>query len=190
MNNPATNPVSHTMEPTRGPHEAEFVVFYSPGTLYAEITSKPIPSRDVKLAVQMAETIIERYDAKPYGFRFETRIVSEPIPDGKGGTLDVQSKRVSQTGAYFLGGKLETYDEVVARNDPKEDILRSNMKFGSPIVCVTTNVYRSTHPFEEYDFVVDAAGEIAERGDDPRWVAYRNERTRVLQAWLDEGAPL
>lgn len=159
-------------------HKQEFVTFYSPGTLFAETTSKPIESRDVKLAVQMAETVVERYGAKPYGFRFETRIVADPIPDGQGGTLVVQSKCVAESGTHFLGGKLETYDEVVSRNNPKEGILRLNM-FGTPIVCVTANSFIDTRPFEADDFVVNAEGEIVERGDDPKHVAYRAMRTEL-----------
>lgn len=159
----------------------EFVTFYSPGTLFSEMTQKPIAERDVKLAVQMSETIRERYNARPYGFVFETRIVSDPVPDGEGGELHVESKLVECSGTYFLGGKLETLDEVEARNDPKESILRGNMENDdSHIVCVTTNGYRSVHPFTERDFVVNAAGKITERGDDPRYVAYREEVRKRL----------
>ena len=156
------------------PQRQEFVIFYSPGTFVSEMTTNPIAERDTKLAVQMSETVRERYNARPYGFKFETRIVAEPVPDGEGGELMVQPKTVATSGMYFLGGKLETLDEVEARNDPKEDILRSNMRNASShIVCVNENGYRSTLPFTEKDVVVNATGEIVERGDDPKHVAYR-----------------
>jgi hypothetical protein len=152
----------------------EFVTFYSPGTLFAETTTKEIGERNVKVALAMAETITERYNATPYGFRFETRIVAEPLPDGEGGTLRVDPKTVAESGTYFLGGKLVTLDEVEARDDPKESILRSNMRCNdSTIVCEVVRGYKSTHPFTDKDFVVDASGEVTERGDDPRHVAYR-----------------
>ncbi len=54
------------------------------------------------------------------------------------------------------------------------------MKDHAPIVCVTTNVYRSTQPFEEGDVVVDAKGVIVERGDDPKHVAYRKAKSHAM----------
>ena len=154
--------------------EQEFVVFYSPGTMFAEVTSRPIESRDTRAAVAIAETIVERYQARPYGFRFETRIVANPIPDGRGGTLAVAAKTISESGTYYLGAILETIDDVASRADPREEILLRNMRWNDyPIVAVSTNGYRSTQPFREGDFVVDATGEVKERGDDPLHVAYR-----------------
>ena len=164
----------------------EFVTFYtladlgvggSPGTLFAESTSLPIDSRDVALATQKAQDITERHNARPYGFRFETRVVADPVPDGEGGTLYVEPKTVDTSGMYFLNGRLETVDEVEARNDPKERILRANMQGNDMwIVCITTNGYKSTQPFTEKDFLVNASGVIVKRGDDPRLVEYRTRK--------------
>lgn len=155
----------------------EFVTFYSPGTLFAESTSLPIESRDVALATQKSQDITERYNAKPYGFRFETRIVADPVSDGEGGTLHVEPKTVDTSGMYFLNGRLETVDEVEARNDPKEHILLSNMQGnGMWVVCITTNGYKSTQPFTEKDFMVNALGVVVKRGDDPRLVEYRTRK--------------
>jgi hypothetical protein len=151
----------------------EFVVFYSPGTLFAESSAKPIERRDVAMAARMAADVTERYNAKPYGFQFETRIIADPIPDGEGGTMRVLAKAVDVSGTHFLCGTLETYDDVVKRDNPEESILRSNMRGMSPIVCVTENSFLSTMPFEEGDCVLDVNGVVVERGDDPKWVAYR-----------------
>lgn len=149
-----------------------FVTFFSPGTFVSEDRRQPIVSWDPKLAVEMAERIVERYGAKPYGFRFETDIEGE-MPDGEGGTLKA-SKRASTSHFHYLGGKLETYDEVLERNDPKEEILRSNMRCnGDWIVCVNTNGFRTTMPFDADNVIVDAKGDIVDRGNDPEHVAYR-----------------
>jgi hypothetical protein len=161
----------------------EYVTFYSPGTLFSESTSKPIERRDPAMAVRMGTDVEERYAAKPYAFRFETRIVADPVPDGEGGTMPVQPKTVDETGFYFLGGVLWTLDEVTERNDPKESILRSNMRNnGSEIVCVNDNSWRATMPFGEKDCIVDASGIVTERGDDPRRVAYRRKVRNAIAA--------
>ena len=159
------------------------VRFYSPGTLFSESSVHDIDSWDTAKAVEMAERILERYNAKPYGFVFETLLVADDVPDGEGGTLRVESKRVAQSGVHFLGGKLETYDDVVARNDDKENILRSNMRGNEQwIVCINTNSWRSTMPFDEQDCIVDASGKIVERGNDPKYVAYRAEQLAKRKA--------
>jgi hypothetical protein len=46
--------------------------------------------------------------------------------------------------------------EVEARNDPKDDILRSNMRCnGYDRIVVNDNSYRSVHPLGETDVVLD-----------------------------------
>ena len=159
------------------------VTFYSPGTLFSESSTFDIESWDPVKAVAMSETIKERYNAKPYGFVFSTLLVHDDVPDGEGGLLHVESKTVKKSGVHFLGGRLETYDDVVSRKDPKEDILQSNMRCNEDwIVCINTNSYRSTMPFNEDDCIVDATGKIVERGNDPQRIAYRAEQTRKRDA--------
>ena len=153
-----------------------FVIFYSPGTFLDETSSFPIANWDTVVATRMAAGVLERYDAKPYGFRFETRLVSDPVSDGQGGTLKVESKLVKKSGIYYITGSLETLDDAEARNLANEEILRSNMRGNDMfIVCVNSNSWRSVHSFEESDFVVDAQGYIVERGDNPAYVDYRDK---------------
>jgi len=127
--------------------KACFVIFFSPGTFCSEQTSMSINSYNVDKAVEMSRGIIERYNAKPYGFRFVTR-------ERKDDELD--SRETHRSGMYYLGGKIETLAEVEARNDPKEEILLSNMKCnGYDRIIVTNNSWRWTQPFREEDTLLD-----------------------------------
>lgn len=124
-----------------------FVTFYSPGTFVSETTAHPIDSWDVNKAMEMAHDVTERYGATPYGFKFSTR---------SRGDADLDSKQAAESPFYHLGGRVETLAQVEARNDPKEDILRSNMRCNDIAkVVINDNSYRSTHPLGADDVVLD-----------------------------------
>ena len=160
-----------------------FVNFLSPGTFFNEETNEPIGEWDTKLATQMASKIKERHGATPYGFKFETRITHPPIPDGEGGKLEVVPKTIKTSGTYFLGGELETLDEIKKRKDPRDSILISNMEGnGWYIVCVNTNSYKSTMPFNKEDFLLDKKGGIVSSGNDKKFVEYRKNTGATLKA--------
>lgn len=153
------------------------VTFLSPGTFVDEQTTKDIPSRDPQLALKLAGEIIERHGAKPYGFYFSTVLVAAPVPDGEGGTLNVEPREIEKSGTYFIGGKLMTFDEVEQRADPRDRILLDNMRFNEfKIVIQNDNSWRTVKPFEESDFIVDRSGWIAHRGDEPELVEYRKRK--------------
>lgn len=127
--------------------QRHFVEFYSPGTFVAEVSSRPIRSWSVKEAVEMAESISERYNATPYGFRFTTR---------SRGPQDLDSKQTAQSCMHYLGGKVETLAEIEARNDPKDEILLSNMRGnGWDRVIVNENSWKVTLPLKDGDVVLD-----------------------------------
>lgn len=149
------------------------VTFYSPGTFVSETTSRPIASWDAAAACEMATSIFERYNARPYAFAFSTSITAPPVPDGQGGTLNVQPRETARSGLHFLDGSVLTIEDVAARSDPKDDILLSNMRGGMPIVVESINGWRSVHPFGAGDVVVNASGRVTERGDSPERIAYR-----------------
>lgn len=124
-----------------------FVVFYSPGTMVSETSQKPIDSWDVEQAMAMADDIIERHGATPYGFRFTTR---------SRGPEDLDSKETDKSPMYYLGGTVETLEEVKAKNDPEDRILISNMECnGWDRIITNTNSWRMTQPLHEDDVVLD-----------------------------------
>lgn len=93
-----------------------FVTFYSPGTFVAEMRTKAIGAWDVEEAKRMALTVKERYNAVPFGFQFSTRERSDS---------ELDSRVVSSM--YYLGGKIETLEEVKARATADDRILISNI---------------------------------------------------------------
>jgi len=128
-----------------------FVRFYSPGTFMAEMTERPIDDWNIKQAVRMSKKVMERYNAKPYGFRFITRHRSESQLD---------STIVKESPLYYLSGTISTYKDVVLRNDPKEEILRSNMRCnGYKRVITTQTPWRWTQPLQDSDIVLTEEGE-------------------------------
>jgi hypothetical protein len=150
-----------------------YVEFFSPGSFFSETSTREISSWDTGKAVALSKNIKERYGASPYGFRFFTQIEHQPIPDSEGGTLKVQPKIVERSGMYYLGGELETYDDVANRNDPKESILRSNMQGNDWwVVIVNTNSYKSVQPFDQNSFIVDDSGKVIRSGNDNDLTSY------------------
>ncbi|MGB7324487.1 MAG: hypothetical protein WBD31_06420 [Rubripirellula sp.] len=126
--------------------EKHFVTFVSPGTFVPETTTKDIESWDVDKAVEMAKEVNERYNATPYSFHFTTR--------SNNGELD--SKETARSCNYFLGGEVQTREQIEARNDPEESILRSNLRSnGIERVVVNTNSWKVTLPLNEDDVVLE-----------------------------------
>ena len=127
--------------------EKHFVTFYSPGTFVAEESTKAIDSWDVDVAKEMAESIEERHNATPYGFRFTTRTRADE---------DLGSHVSEKSPMYFINCKVETLAEVEARNNPDERILRTNMRAnGFNKVVVTTKGWKWTGPLGPDDIVLD-----------------------------------
>jgi hypothetical protein len=124
-----------------------FVTFFSPGTFVAEDTTKPIDSWDVEAAKAMATEITERYGATPYGFRFTTR---------SRGYEDLDSKVTATSPMYYLGGKVETLEQVKARATKDDRILVSNMEInGYERIITNDNSWRWTQPLEPDDVVLE-----------------------------------
>lgn len=143
------------------PVRKHFVKFLSPGTFVAETTTKAIDSWDVAEACRMAEQIVERHGARPYGFRFLTKLVAEDIPDGEGGSLRVEPKEVASSGVHYLNGTILTLADIP--DDSEHAILRSNMRCnGFDRIVETRNGYRWTQPFNKGDKIVRDGKVVAE----------------------------
>ena len=72
------------------------------------------------------------------------------------GDDDLDSRESARSRLYHLGGRVETLAEVEARNDPKEEILRSNMRGnGWDKIVVNDNSWRSVQPLRSDDIVLD-----------------------------------
>jgi hypothetical protein len=126
--------------------EKHFVTYSCPGTLVSEESTRPIDSWDVATAIEMAKGIVGRYGVKPYRFRFSTRSRSHD---------DLDSHVSATSPMYYLGGRIDTVADVLARNDPKEDILRWNMEInGIDKIIVNGHV---TVQFNERDVLLDVS---------------------------------
>ncbi len=124
-----------------------FVTFLSPGSFVAEQRERPIESWDVDAAVAMAHEIVERHNARPYGFHFTTR--------GRNAS-DLDSKEIARSGTYWLGGKIETLAEVEARATEDDRTLLANMRSnGYDRIITNTNSWRWTQPLTERDTLLD-----------------------------------
>lgn len=127
--------------------EAHFIEFMSPGTFLPEITTLPIHAWDVETAKNLATDIVERHGARPFGFRFITR---------SRGDDDLDSKVSAKSGMYYLGGRIETIDDVRRRNDPAERILLSNMEANEiERIVINTNSWKFTAWLNDDDTVLD-----------------------------------
>lgn len=124
-----------------------FVKFYSPGTFVSEESTKPVDAWCVDLAVRMAREITERHGATPYGFRFITR---ERGPD------DLDSHVSDKSPMYYLGGTIETLEQVKARATEADNILISNME-GNKIgrIITNNNSWKWTAPLYDDDIVLE-----------------------------------
>lgn len=130
-----------------------FVEFFSPGSFVAEKDSMPIDSYNIEKACEMSKTITQRYDAKPYGFRFVTR---------SRGDNDLDSHISDTSAMYYIDGTVLSLEELETRGDPRDRILISNMKSNKwSHVVRTFSPYLWTQPLERGDKIVDSStGEV------------------------------
>jgi len=122
-----------------------YVTFYSPGTLVPESSREKIAKWDVKKALKMSEKIKERHNATPYGFQFSTDARKKK---------DLNSKTIKKSKFYIMGGKILTLKQVNDRNDPNEEILRSNMRINNIAKIIeNTNSFKVCLPYDEKEHI-------------------------------------
>jgi hypothetical protein len=120
-----------------------FVTFYSPGTFFNEESTYPIDAWDVEKAKIMAASVKERYNATPFGFQFSTRERSDK---------DLDSKATKRSNMYFLGGEIESLEQVKARG---ANVLVMSMEGdGWSHVITNKNSWQITQPFKPGDVVL------------------------------------
>lgn len=126
--------------------EKHFVTFLSPGTFVHESSTREIEKWDPSLAKEMAKDIVERYNSTPFAFYFTTRTREED---------ELDSKITATSSSYYLGGKVETYDQVKARATKDDEILLTNMEGnGIERIITNTNSWKIVQPLEEDDVVL------------------------------------
>lgn len=131
-----------------------YVHFMSPGTFVSEETVIEVDHHDINDAMDKARNIKERYNAKPYCFYFTTSERKEG---------DFEPKTVFTSCNYYLGGKVETIEEIEKRNLPSESILLSNMKTNNwKQVITNNNSWRITVPLKDDDIILDFKNEKAD----------------------------
>lgn len=123
-----------------------FVTFYSPGTFFAEQTTKEIDEWNVNLAIEMSKEITERHGATPYGFQFNT----QEQKDGEWGIVEV-----AKSPFYWLGGDVFTVEELEKIGNPNDYTLIMNMKNNKwNRVIVNNNSWQWTQPLRDGDVVL------------------------------------
>lgn len=123
-----------------------FVTFYSPGTFVSEETTQEINSWNVEEAAQRAENITERYNARPFGFRFITK---------ERGENDLDSTEIDRSNMYYVNCKIQTLPILILRNHPDDAILISNMQVnGWDKVATTIKGWRATYQINKGDVVL------------------------------------
>ena len=124
-----------------------YVKIYCPGTIVAEVDTRKVDSWDVDEAVKMADSIVARHSARPYGFSFTTR---------SRGPEDLDAKETARSCFYHLGGEVQTLEEIRSRNDPKDKTLICNMEVnGYEKVIVNRNSWMHTAALGDDDVILD-----------------------------------
>jgi hypothetical protein len=128
--------------------QRHFVTFYYPGAIVSGSTTVLIDAWDVEAARAMAESRAKEHGGVlPYGFQFTTQ--------GRG-EQDLDSRQIAKSPFYWLGGVVETREQIEARNDPRDRILIGNMRTNDYKRIITnTNSWKFTGALGDDDVVLE-----------------------------------
>lgn len=144
------------------------VTYYSPGTFFAETSAYKFDNFFLRHFVKKAESITERYNAKPYGFCVEKYEEIVGLPNG----FECKPKLLEKAeGTFFINGKVVFSRDL---DKEKDGIFISNLERNSQGVGITsTNSYRFNSYFSESDFIVNDVGVTIRSGRDKDIMEYR-----------------
>lgn len=152
-----------TNPPGAGPQEKEitmqkhFVEFASPGTFFSESTAKEIDSWSVPDAIKLMAGIVERHNARPYGFRFYTM--------GRGPD-DLNASRTAVSHWHFVNCDILTAEEILAGTDPEFRIMRLNVESnGYKRIARTRTGWLAHLPMNDADVAIEAPELLSARGE-------------------------
>lgn len=125
-----------------------FVEYASPGTFFAESSSREIAEWSVSDAIKMMAGIVERYNARPYGFRFYTM---------ERGNEDLNASRVVNSHWYFVNCDVLTAEEILADTNPEFRIMRLNVEAnGYKRIARTRTGWLAHLPMADEDEAIEA----------------------------------
>lgn len=125
-----------------------FVEYASPGTFFAESSSREIAEWSVSDAIKMMAGIVERYNARPYGFRFYTM---------ERGNEDLNASRVAKSHWYFVNCDVLTAEEILADTNPEFRIMRLNVEAnGYKRIARTRTGWLAHLPMADEDEAIEA----------------------------------
>lgn len=125
-----------------------FVEYASPGTFFAESSSREISDWSVPDAIKMMADIVERYNARPYGFRFYTM---------ERGDDDLNASRTATSHFYFVNCDVLTAEEILADTNPDNRIMRLNVEGnGYKRIARTRAGWLAHLPMEDDDEAIEA----------------------------------
>ena len=157
------------------------VTYYSPGTFFAESSSKEFDTFDLSKFVSHSANVSERHGAKPYGFSVEKLELPVTLP--KMGTFKVvvEPKVLETSGIYYITGEIIFSEDIV---DKDKDIFKSNLENNSDGVgIVNKNSYLFHGMFSKDDFIVDKNGVVVRSGKDSDIVEYKKETKKRMKEY-------
>jgi hypothetical protein len=141
-----------------------YIRFLCPGTFVDEQSEINVPEEQLTIehAMEVFNTVIQRYGSKPYAFYLVTETWTEAVADN-GEVLQGESKYDSSA-KHYINGTVLTVNDIPSDN--RFDVLRSNMRYNNiPAVVRTQNSYTHHGALEPTDIVLQGTTVVARGAD-------------------------